>query len=153
MCTSICGVDCAVCGFRTQCSGCAETGGRPFGGECVVASCCQKHGKPRCEDCAEPSCGLRARLIAEFNALGIPDMPTVTELLPLGGFYVNLEYTMPSGQPVRLLQNEKIYLGYQLCKTGSDRCYGLVADENFLLVCEYGENGADAELVIYKKRS
>ena len=64
-----------------------------------------------------------------------------------------LEYTMPSGQPVRLLQNEKIYLGYQLCKTGSDRCYGLVADENFLLVCEYGENGADAELVIYKKRS
>lgn len=92
-------------------------------------------------------------MIAEFNALGIPDMPTVTELLPLGGFYVNLEYTMPSGQPVRLLQNEKIYLGYQLCKTGSDRCYGLVADENFLLVCEYGENGADAELVIYKKRS
>lgn len=80
-------------------------------------------------------------------------MPTVTELLPLGGFYVNLEYTMPSGQPVRLLRNEKIYLGYQLCKTGSDRCYGLVADENFLLVCEYGENGADAELVIYKKRS
>lgn len=131
MCTSICGVDCAVCGFRTQCSGCAETGGRPFGGECVVASCCQKHGKPRCEACAEPSCGLRARLIAEFNALGIPDMPTVTELLPLGGFYVNLEYTMPSGQPVRLLRNEKIYLGYQLCKTGSDRCYGLVADENF----------------------
>ena len=39
-----------------------------------------------------------------------------------------------------------------LCKPGSDRCYGLIADESFLLVCEYGENGTDAELIAYKKR-
>lgn len=29
---------------------------------------------------------------------------------------------------------------------------GLTADENYLLVCEYGENGADAEIVIFKRR-
>lgn len=27
----------------------------------------------------------------------------------------------------------------------------LTADEHYLLVCEYGENGSDAEIVAYKK--
>lgn len=34
----------------------------------------------------------------------------------------------------------------------SSRCYGLTADENYLLVCEYGDNGANPEIVIFKKR-
>lgn len=149
---SICGVDCAACPFGDRCGGCAETNGRPFGGECVVASCCLRQGKARCAACGEPSCGLKAKLIAEFNALGVPGMPTVTELVPLGGFYVNLMYPLPSGQAVPFLREDRIYLGGQLCKHGSDRCYGLIADESFLLVCEYGENGTDAELIAYKKR-
>lgn len=45
----------------------------------------------------------------------------------------------------------KSYLGNQLRKKDSDRCYGVIADEHYLLVCEYGENGADAEIVVYKK--
>ena len=45
------------------------------------------------------------------------------------------------------------YLGNQLpCEFGGDRCYGLVANMEFLLVCTYEENGANPELIIYKKR-
>lgn len=94
----------------------------------------------------------KPRLIAEFNALGIADMPRVTDLCRLAGAYVNLEYPLPNGEKVRLLDDKKIYLGYQLEKEKGDRCYGLVADEQYLLVCEYGCNGSDPEIVVYKRR-
>ena len=38
----------------------------------------------------------------EFNTLGIPDMPTITTLCQLSGAYVNLEYTLPNGEKMRL---------------------------------------------------
>ena len=38
-----------------------------------------------------------------------------------------------------------------MCKPNSDRCYGLTADDTHLLVCEYGEGGTDAEIVIYQR--
>ena len=53
---------------------------------------------------------------------------------------------------VKLLDDKKIYLGYQLEKINEDRCYGLAADEKYLLVCEYGCNGADPEIIVFKKR-
>ena len=52
----------------------------------------------------------------------------------------------------QLLDDTKIYLGYQVEKVNSDRCYGLVADNEYLLVCEYGCNGAEPEIIVYKKR-
>ena len=59
---------------------------------------------------------------------------------------------LPNGEKIKLLDDTKIYLGYQVEKANSDRCYGLVADNNHLLVCEYGCNGAEPEIVVYKKR-
>ncbi len=94
----------------------------------------------------------RNRLIEEFNSLGISDMPAITTLCQLSGAYVNLEYTLPNGEKVKLLDDTKIYLGNQVEKADSDRCYGLVADNNCLLVCEYGCNGAEPEIIVYKKR-
>ncbi len=76
----------------------------------------------------------------------------ISYLNALSGDYINLEYTLPSGQRTKLLDDSKVYLGNQMCKKGSDRCYGLAADRNFLLICEYGEQGADAEIVVFKKR-
>ena len=67
------------------CGGCVETDGRPFGGPCMVAACCRGRGQARCGECAGSACGLRAQLIAEFNALGIADMERVTELNALRG--------------------------------------------------------------------
>ena len=92
------------------------------------------------------------RLINEFNALGIADMPRITTLCSLSGAFVNLEYTFPSGEKIKILDDNKVYLGYQVEKPGSDRCYGLVADEHYLLVCEYGCNGSDPEIIVFKKR-
>ena len=49
-----------------------------------------------------------------------------------------------------------LYLGNQVECEFSDgtnqRCFGLVAGMDFLLVCEYGENGAEPEIVVYLRR-
>lgn len=84
--------------------------------------------------------------------IGIADRPPVTELCPLVGAYVNLEYVLPNGEPVKFLDDSKVYLGYQIEKCNSDRCYGLAADDHHLLVCEYGCDGAEPEIIVYKKR-
>lgn len=33
-----------------------------------------------------------------------------------------------------------------------DRCYGLTADEQYLLVCENDESGEDAPILAFKRR-
>lgn len=151
MADSICGADCTRCAFREGCGGCTLTGGRPFGGDCLLAACCQRKGLESCGQCGQ-RCQVKEALLAEFNALGIAGMKKVTDLNALKGSFVNLPYTLPNGQTVQLLEDEKIYLGNQICQEGSNRCYGLAADEHYLLVCAYGDNGADAEIVVYKKR-
>lgn len=96
---------------------------------------------------------LKQQLIDEFNALNIEGMPKVESLNALVGSYVNLEYKLPNGRTVKYLDDNATYLGNELeCSNGSDRCFGIVANMDFLLVCTYGKNGADPELVIYKKR-
>lgn len=95
---------------------------------------------------------LKKQLIEEFNSLNIPDMKKVTDLYTLKGSFINLEYTLPNGQKVKLWDDKKIYLGAELCKEEGNRCYGLVADENYLLVCEYGNNGAEPEIILFKRR-
>ncbi len=142
---TICGIDCIGCGFKSSCKGCTETHGHPFGGDCIVAECYKTGGE-------NGFVAYRNRLIEEFNSLGISDMPAITTLCQLSGAYVNLEYTLPNGEKVKLLDDTKIYLGNQVEKADSDRCYGLVADNNCLLVCEYGGNGAEPEIIVYKKR-
>ena len=149
---TLCGIDSGQCGFRNQCGGCVETNGHPFGGSCMVAGCCGNHGCGNCGKFFEASCSLKAQLIREFNALGIEDMEEVTDLTALRGAYINLEYTLPGGQKIKFWDDNRIYLGTQLCKKNSSRCYGLTADENHLLLCEYGENGSDPEIVVFKKR-
>ena len=94
---------------------------------------------------------LKEKLIEEFNRLQIEGMAKVTSLNELKGDYINLTYHPPSGQAVKLLDGNKIYYANELCKPGSDRCYGLAADEQYLLVCEYGNGGSDAEIVVFKR--
>ena len=45
-----------------------------------------------------------------------------------------------------------LILAVNLNEFGGDRCFGIVANMDFLLVCTYEENGENPELVIYKKR-
>ncbi len=146
-----CGLDCSECGSK-ECGGCTETDGRPFGGSCMLALCCDEKGCENCGRAFEAPCRLKEELIAEFNALGIEDMEEITDLYALNGAFVNLAYTLPGGQEIRFWDDGRVYLGNQVHKKGSDRCYGLTADESYLLVCEYGEGGSDAEIVVYRRR-
>lgn len=78
-------------------------------------------------------------------------MPKVDRLNALVGKYVNLEYLLPSGMSVKFLNDQTTYLGNQL-EIGDDRCFGILACVDFILICTYGKDGADPELVLYKKR-
>lgn len=149
---SICGIDCSKCELKDTCCGCAATRGEPFYGECIIAKCCLDKGYEYCKNCPDTSCDLKKQLIAEFNALGIEDMEEVATLNALKGSFVNLEYTLPGGKAIKFWDDDRIYLGNQINKKKSNRCYGLTADENYLLVCEYGDGGSDAEIIVYKKR-
>lgn len=142
---SICGINCDECRFNKDCIGCEETGGRPFGGNCIAAEMIKTGGKDAFEK-------FKGKIISEFNALGIDGMPEVTKMNYLGGFYVNLEYPIPDGKSIKLLDDKKIYLGIQIKRENGEKCFGLVADEKFLLVSEYGSNGSDPEIILYKKR-
>lgn len=144
--STICGIDCAGCGMKAACGGCTATDGHPFGGNCLTAECYKRGGKAH-------FCACKDRLIAEFNALGIPDLPQVRELFPLCGAFINMEYNLPNGEHIKLLKDGDIYLGCQLEKPNSARCYGLAADAQHLLVCEYGENGSQPEIIVYQKRT
>ena len=92
-------------------------------------------------------------LIDEINALNIEGMPKLTQLNALIGSYVNLEYRLPGGQIIKFLDDNATYLGNQLeCEFGGERCFGIVANMDFILICTYEENGENPELVLYKKR-
>ncbi len=96
---------------------------------------------------------FKKKLIDEINDLHIEGMPKVERLNALVGKFVNLEYRLPSGESVKFLNDGTTYLGNQLeSEFGGGRCFGVLANMDFILVCTYGENGADPELVMYRKR-
>ena len=136
---SLCGADCAACQWNAACPGCSDE-------KCFIARYIKKDGKVKYEK-------FKQTLIGEFNGLGIPGMPKIDELYALVGNFVNLEYPLPGGQTVKFLDDNSMYLGNQVeCESKEGRCYGLLADEHFLLVSKYGENAADPEVVVYVRR-
>ena len=147
---NLCGANCKECNFRNDCKGCLATKGKPFGGKCIAAEYIKAGGKKAFEM-------FKKQIIAEFNALNIEGMPKIDNLYCLCGFFVNLEYPLPNGKTVKLLDDKQVYLGTQAVSMFADecnieRCFGLVAGADFLLVSEYGVNGSDPELIMYKKR-
>ena len=136
---TFCGRDCCkICSRLSACGGCEKCAGHPFGGSCIAE---------RNRDFSE----LKQQLMEEINALGIGGL-IVNDLNLLTGEYVNLEYPLSNGTTVIFLNDKDIYLGNQIEQQDSERCYGVVADERFILVCTYGCSGADPEIVLYKRR-
>ena len=96
---------------------------------------------------------FKKQLIEEINDLHVEGMPKLEKLNALVGRYVNLEYRLPGGSAVKFLDDQTTYLGNQLePEFGGDRCFGVLANMDFILVSTYGKDGADPELVLYKKR-
>lgn len=94
---------------------------------------------------------MKKQLIEEFNKLGIPDMEEITDLYEHKGDFVNLKFPLPNGEFAKLWDDNKTYYVNQVEKKNGDKCYGLTADEKYLLVCEYGTGGSDPEIVIFKR--
>ena len=104
---SICGAECCgECNRRDACSGCVKTKGHPFGGTCIAAECIKQGNLEVFKE-------MKETLIKEFNALGIQGL-YVDDLNLLNGFYVNLKYTLTNGQSVKLLEDNRVYLGNQI---------------------------------------
>ena len=80
-------------------------------------------------------------------------MPKVEKLNALVGKYVNQEYRLPGGQKVKFLDDETTYLGNQLESEIVDGlCFGILANMEFIMISTYEAEGANPELLLYKKR-
>ena len=96
---------------------------------------------------------FKKQLIDEINALHIEGMPKVETLNALAGSFVNLAYPLQSGMSAKFLDDRTTYLGNQLeSEFGGDRCFGVLANMDFILICTYEAEGKNPELVLYKKR-
>lgn len=96
---------------------------------------------------------FKRRLIEEINDLHVEGMPRVEKLNALVGGYINLEYRLPNGTTVRFLEDGATYLGNQMaCEFGGDRCFGIAANMDFILICTYEKDEKNPELLLYKKR-
>jgi len=148
---AVCGANCEECELlkSSKCMGCKNTNGCPFGKKCWIAKYIEVGGKSNFES-------LKNEIIKEFNSLKIDGMPIIEELYPLHGEFVNMEYLLPNGGHIKFLNNNESYLGNQVEYLFNDseikRCFGILANMNFLLVSEYEENGRNPEIIIYKKR-
>ena len=149
---TICGCNCEDCFMKDTCKGCAETNGNPFGKGCVLADCAKEKGEASCARCGE-NCAKKKQVISEFNALHIENLPEITSINALKGEYVNLSYPLPSGDFARFFENDRVIFANQIEGAGNGRCFGLCADDNYLMVCTYGENGADPEIICYRRRT
>ena len=96
---------------------------------------------------------FKQQLIDEINDLHIEGMPRLETLNPLVGRDVNLPFRLPNGLQVKFLDDQTTYLGNQLeSEFGGERCFGVLANMDFILICTYGPACADPELVRYQKR-
>lgn len=144
--SAICGANCEECPIykSKKCLGCSETNGCPFGKKCWIAKYIEIGGMEKFKE-------FKEEIITEFNSLNIKGLPKVKDLNIVNGSYVNLEYTLPNGTKVKYLNDDEAYLGNQL-EYDHNRCFGILANMSFLLVCTYEENGTKPELILYKKR-
>ena len=96
---------------------------------------------------------FKKQLIEEINALNIEGMPKLETLNALVGKFVNLEYRLPGGTKVKFLDDQTTYLGNQLESEIVDGlCFGVLANMDFILISTYEKDGANPELILYKKR-
>ena len=94
---------------------------------------------------------IKSKIIERLHSSGIEELKSVVSLNELSGDYINLECTWPNGAIGKILDDRKKYYAIQVERSGSDRCFGVAADENQIAVFSYGCGGKDAELVMWIK--
>lgn len=94
---------------------------------------------------------MKEQLLTEIQKLGIKEFDKLNSLNLLDGSYLNLEVELLNGIKAKLLDDNKKYYANQIDIENSDKCYGVAADEHFIVVYKYGCDGADAELIQIKR--
>ena len=142
---TLCGLDCCdKCSLLEECGGCCQTNGHPLGGSCVAAEVLARAGQ-------EEVLRLQRAKMDEINGLGFPGLHVDTLNLVIGRF-INLAYPLPGGDTARFLKDHRVYWANQIEIPGSEWCYGVVGDEEFLLVCRCSSRGQAPELLLYQQR-
>lgn len=96
---------------------------------------------------------FKSTIINEINELHVDGMPPVPSLDNVSGKLINYSYRMPSGESVKLLKDDAIYLACELeCEFGGDLRFGAIASMDFILVFTHDKNNENTELVIFKHR-
>lgn len=143
---SYCGSDCVHCGLHALCRGCTATCGKPFGKPCFAARYIRAGGIDSFEV-------FKKLLAEEADMLAVPGMPKVTELVPINGRFLNMNYRLPGGQHTPFLDDDAVYLACQLpCDFDEGRFFSVVAGPDYLLVSLCGSEGMDGELLAYRRR-
>ena len=57
------------------------------------------------------------------------------------------------GERTSVIDERGVKSGAQVERDGNERCFGVSADDDMIAVSEYGCNGSDPVLILYKKRS
>ncbi len=89
------------------------------------------------------------KVISRIRTLGIKELMSVEKLEELNGGYINLESILPDGKTGKILDDKKKYWATQVEIYGSEKCYGVAADENMIAVYRYGCAGKDSELIVW----
>ncbi len=94
---------------------------------------------------------MKEKIISRIRTLGIKELTSVEHLEELNGDYINLESILPNGKTGKILDDNKKYRATQVEIPGSEKCYGIAADENMIAVYRYGCAGKDSELIAWVK--
>ena len=141
-----CGAECEQCNNNREAIERTKTKMGIVGGRCVAAEYIKVGGRAAYEK-------FKEQLKNEINTLlKAESLPVTEKLYELVGEYVNLEYTLHGGKQVKFLNDKNIYLGTQIEIADVDICYGVVADTTFILICSYGSDGSNPEIVLFKRR-
>ena len=143
---AVCGANCNECAMVEQCKGCTENCESPFGGKCIAKQYIRTGGMATYNVFKEK---LRDEINEQLRFAGAPE---TDKLYELPGSYVNLEYELSNGSKVRFLKDQDIYLGCQVHGGDTDLCYGAVGNMDFILICQYGADGSNPQLITYHKR-
>lgn len=94
---------------------------------------------------------METKILESIKSLGNKEFDSINSVNLMDGSYLNLEATLPNGTVGKILDDNKKYYANQIDIKGTDKCYGVAADENMIAVYKYGCGGANAELVLWKK--
>ena len=151
---SYCGVDCSKCFKRSECNGCVVSGGKPFGGECVIAECCKQNntnGECGCSFCCR--CRLKRRVLDEVRNCDIEELHVFNFIYEIPGTFINVDYTFPDGEVRKPFDVTKVYIWGQYKTPGRDRTYSIIADSENIWIADHEENGSDAYIMRHWKYS